>query len=496
MAATRPLASQPNRLLLPILLIYALLAGAYALYTPAWQAPDEPAHYNYVRHLVEEQALPELRPGDYPAEYLEEIKAARFPTEMPIEPIRYESHQPPLYYLLAAPVFALARALGMETPLLPLRLFSVALGLVSIAAGYAALRVALPEHPQLAWGAAAFAATLPMHVAMTGVVNNDVLVELVLALVAWQILITEREGWSDRRAVVLGVLVGLAFLTKLQAYVAAGLVALGWALEARRSWAAGQGLGAPIRRGLLMAGVALALTLPWLARNMAVYGWSDPLAMGRHAQVAAGQLTTQELLNEIGTLAFVRRFAQTTFQSFWGQFGWMGVPLPARVYQGLAVLSGLAALGLVDALPAVRRAWCNRTTRHGLLLLGIWCVLSVVGYLWYNLTYVQHQGRYLFPAIIPLGLLFTIGIQRLLQRRPRWILLLLVAMLAGLVIGGLATGDLKGFALALLGSALAALVLGHELERRAPGLSLAILYAGMASLALWALGYMVPLLQV
>jgi hypothetical protein len=29
--------------------------------------------------------------------------------------------------------------------------------------------------------------------------------------------------------------------------------------------------------------------------------------------------------------------------------------------------------------------------------------------LYYNLTFVQHQGRYLFPALIPIGLAFAIG---------------------------------------------------------------------------------------
>jgi len=494
-AATHSPTSRSVRWLIPILAIYALLAGLYAIRTPAWQAPDEPAHYNYVQHLVEERQLPELRPGDYPVAYLEEIKAARFDPEMSIAPIRYEAHQPPLYYLLAAPVFALGRALGMETPLLPLRLFSVALGIASVAVGYAVVRTALPGRPRLAWGVAACMATLPMHAAMTGVVNNDVLAGLLLALVVWQLLLAERQGWSSRRALWLGLLLGLAFLTKLQTYVAAGLVALGWALDAWRAHKAGNGLGAPIRRGLLIVVLALALVAPWLARNVAVYGWGDPLAMARHDQVVVGQLTTQELLGEIGAIAFLKRFAQTTFQSFWGQFGWMGVLLPTRVYQALALLSGLAFLGVMDALPALRGAWRERATRHNLLLLGAWLALTVAGYLWYNGKYVQHQGRYLYPAIIPLGLLFSLGIERLVRRRPWWALILLAALAAGLLVWGVAAGDVKGFALVLLGGALAAIVVGHEVERRLPGATLVAVYGAMAGLALWAARTMLPFLR-
>jgi len=43
------------------------------------------------------------------------------------------------------------------------------------------------------------------------------------------------------------------------------------------------------------------------------------------------------------------------------------------------------------------------------ILLTLLFLLTVGGYLYYNLTFVQHQGRYLFPALIPIGLAFSIG---------------------------------------------------------------------------------------
>src|SRR3974377_348346 len=94
---------RPSVLLLLILAVYLVLGVLYAVYTPAWQAPDEPAHYNYVRYLVQNGRFPVLQMGDYPNDYLEQIKLEKFPPNLSIAPIRYESHQPPLYYLLAAP---------------------------------------------------------------------------------------------------------------------------------------------------------------------------------------------------------------------------------------------------------------------------------------------------------------------------------------------------------------------------------------------------------
>src|SRR3989337_693811 len=94
-------------LLLLICLIYLLLGYLYAVNTPAWQVPDEPAHYNYIRDVARTGRLPVLRMGDYDQAYLERLKSNRFPPDLPIDSVRYESYQPPLYYLLATPVFLL-----------------------------------------------------------------------------------------------------------------------------------------------------------------------------------------------------------------------------------------------------------------------------------------------------------------------------------------------------------------------------------------------------
>lgn len=474
-----------------ILALYLLLGSLYALLTPPWQFPDEPAHFNYIRHLATEGSLPELRPGDYPAQYLEEIKAQRFHPSLSIEPIRYESHQPPLYYLWASLLYRLAEPLGQIGILRVLRLFSVLLGAVGVWAAYGVVRALTPERPMLALGAAAFAATLPMHVAMTAAVNNDVLAELLLALVAWMLLDAGGAAWGWRRTVLLGILLGLALLAKLQAYVALGLalLALAWdAWQARRAGAP-HVLRTALTRAALLLGVALLLALPWLWRNMNLYGWGDPLGMARHDQVVVGQLTTRQLAGEIGWPALLRRGAQTTFQSFWGQFGWMGVPLDARLYAALGLLTLLAAFGL--AAWALDRQEGPRTwsleARRGLLLLLAWAALTTGAFLWYNTKYVQHQGRYLFPAIVPWGLAFTLGLRGLL-RLPLWQpLALLGTLFAGLLAFGLARHDLLGTSLALALAAGLAVAAGHEAERRWPGAASLALTVALAALALYSL---------
>ena len=44
---------RPRLWLVVILLLYVVLAFRFASLTPAWQAPDEPAHYNYIAHIAQ-----------------------------------------------------------------------------------------------------------------------------------------------------------------------------------------------------------------------------------------------------------------------------------------------------------------------------------------------------------------------------------------------------------------------------------------------------------
>jgi hypothetical protein len=69
--------TRSRALLASILLLYVALATLFAVYTPPWQAPDEPAHYNYVGYVAAHGDFPVLRMGDYSHTYLEETLQRR-----------------------------------------------------------------------------------------------------------------------------------------------------------------------------------------------------------------------------------------------------------------------------------------------------------------------------------------------------------------------------------------------------------------------------------
>jgi len=442
-------------LLAGIVALYVALGMLYALQTPVWQTPDEPAHYNYIMFLLQEHRLPVLRMGDFPAQYLEQLKTARFPPDMPITSLRYESHQPPLYYALAALVVYLIAALPFATQIAVLRLLSVALGAALLWVVYALTRDIFPNDASLPLAASAFVAIIPMHLALTAAINNDTLAELILALLLWQCVRTLQAGLNVHRGALAGLLLGLAALTKTTIYLPAGGAVLLTALLAQRD---ASPPSARDRLGFLLAAAAPALLLavPWFVRNALVYGEWDIMAWTRHALVAQGQLRSADLVSQLGSLTFARTFLQTTFRSFWAQFGWMGVVVDERIYLGLALCSALLTWGWLVFVWRVRRG--NLPLEQGqlraLCLLAISALLSVATYLGYNLGFAQAQGRYLFSALVPLGVGAALGLRELLQpavaRRLSLALGVLVLLLAAI---GMLRGDVPWWTTMLLSTA-------------------------------------------
>jgi len=366
-----------------ILLAYFTIGSMYAVYTPAWQAPDEPAHYNYIRGVVETGRLPVLQTGDYDQSYLSQITSRGFPVDMALDTLRYEGHQPPLYYLLAAPIFILSGG-----SILALRLFSLFLGGGAVLLSMLCTHTLFPSKPAMVLAVSGFIAFLPQNLAMMASVNNDALAALLMSSGLW-LLLRRHAGWAS------GIVIGLAMLAKVTVYVLVPVTVLALIVRARRrrwNWSEFLSVILPI---LVLGGL-------WWGRNILVYGWPDALGLQRHADIVVGQPRSVTWLSSYGLVGFGVRFVQTSFQSFWGNFGWMGVPMGAQVYRLLGLFSLLMASGLFIAFR--RRPSLFPWQRDGMMLLAVTGFVVFIQYLVYNLTFVQHQGRYLFPALVPLAL--------------------------------------------------------------------------------------------
>ncbi|MFZ4814313.1 MAG: glycosyltransferase family 39 protein [Phototrophicaceae bacterium] len=459
------------RTMLGVILVgYGVVAVLYAVITPVWQAPDEPAHYNYVASLVENGCCPVIAAGDWDSAALNQLTSNKFPPELNslIPRIEYEDHQPPLYYALATLPYVLANG-----ELVAVRLFSVLLGAGIVFLAYAIGRMIAPARPTVALTAAALMAYVPQHVGMLGTANNDALAWLLAALALYGIgryltALKIRHRW--RWWLGFGVLLGGMFLTKTTVYFYAAVIAL--ALVARPLMNAStsteaRGLnvalnvvsalrntipqsvqakipthrlgrnflrtaldlyGPRLRRAgreILIGigvvwGVGLVLGLLWWGRNLVVYGAPDFMGLIAHDAVVVGQGRTSEFIARDGLWQTLQNGTRTLFNSFWGQLGWMGLPLPTWAYRWISVGVWVSIAGWILSLWRGRKAAPSALTVSYSVLMGVVALLAVLQVIYYNLTFYQVQGRYLFPALIPFALWLAAGLDmwpRALEQR-------------------------------------------------------------------------------
>ncbi len=406
-------------LLILVVGVYWTLALMYAVRTPLWQAPDEPAHYNYVRDLALGQGLPILTPEDWNAESGRLIRAG-FPEGSSVDGFGYEAHQPPTYYAILAPAEMLLAGRPARVQVHTLRLLGALLMLPVIALAWQVGRRVLPNRRWLALGAAGFVALLPQAVAMNASINNDVLgILAATSLLLWAVWTYQRgearpsrdEGdrsrpW-DRTVVVGALLVGFVLLSKTTAYSSLILVPVTLFLVGRR-----QRLGIVwVSRTaviILVAGVLIAS--PWFARNMIEYGAIDPLGQIRHDEIVVGQAA--------GRLDSVEGWLETitvSFRSFFIQLGWMSVPAQDRVYWMLLVLACVAVAGTVTSIARARGS-----PRAEVVILAVVVMVVVGALIYYNSRFFQPQGRYLFPALVPIGIGVIAGTAAWLPKRWRF----------------------------------------------------------------------------
>ncbi len=372
-----------------LLIFYMICAGLHASWVPTGQtgyqnAPDEAAHITYARALAGGH-LPTLE------------QAGRDITGQ-----SYEWHQPPLYYAWAA----LFLPLGLHG----MRLASILPGLMCLLMLYQAVRLLLPGEPLTAIAALGVAALLPTHIAITSTINNDVFLEAFFSAVLLLLLQCLLRGLTLWRAGWVGVALGLALLTKATALVLIPVIAVGFLLMRRT----GETYANLARAAALVSLWAALISGWWFARNLHLYG--ELLPLKAFDRVFAGTALAKDILPRLGGVgAYVRIVTSWTFDSFWAVYGnarsaRTGLPLflPEQIYLLPLCVVAIAGGGLIR-LHFVRGRTYTQSQLLCLWLLMTTLALVALSFLLFLTKYFQTQGRYLFPAMLPLCLLLALG---------------------------------------------------------------------------------------
>ncbi|MBK8031289.1 MAG: hypothetical protein IPK17_17720 [Chloroflexi bacterium] len=435
-----------------VLLLQLIFGTVYAIATPLWQG-HEADYYNVVRFLVRHQRLPTA--ADYPAGDAEIRQAT----------------QPPIYFLLAAPIVALMddnqpvpygihpvpfcvggeRANSLLTPYVSdtaynhpsrgtiagaylLRLLNVALGAVAVLFTYKIGRCISPEPSSLPLFGAAILAFEPVTQRSIVVISNDA---LLLALCAWILflcvkLLTHQES-SRRNLVLLIVLTGTVPLVKLPGWSMLAVTAFTLAalfISRTRNW----------RLPLLGIGLMLLFTVGIAFLNQLVYGG----VFGRYAAIDSRAISLLQRF-EVPWLV-VRAIFENTISDLFA---------PLFILQARAVFFGAYRLLFISCCLALIVGVANFLLHNKTKLTAIagliTAIIVTVGLVIFRNTLIANADnttayntamifaplRYYIPALPAAAVLLVVGFGWLLPRLTRGWLAAILPFAFGLILTGL-----------------------------------------------------------
>ena len=438
-------AARPPRALAALLALTAIVGVAWALVTPAFQAPDENSHFGYVQSIGERFALPgdihrsrtspeqdlagSLSNSDQAAQQLLarmewstraydrwRAEAARLPRSARTDGggPNPASSNPPLYYLYEAVAYRAGEGGDLFTRLELMRLASV-LWMLATAVGVWLLAGEIFERDRvLQLAAAGTAVLLPMVGFVSASLNPDAMLYAAWSFALWLGVRLLRRGLTPASAGAFFAVVGAACLVKATSYalIPGALLVLAIALRRARSDEGRRRFEAVVAA---VAGLVLTLGV-WVV----VARLTDRAAAAQVADVAGkAGFNLREFGSYIWQFYLPRLPFQTPFNpgphlpvydvwltTGWAAFGWLEVRFPGWVYAVLAAVTvGVAAFALA-------RLWRERR-RLDLAVPAFFVVVAfalLIGLHWTEYRMIKNGlgpfnvGRYLLPLVGLAGL--------------------------------------------------------------------------------------------
>jgi hypothetical protein len=308
-----------------------------------------------------------------------------------------ESDQTPLYYALMAPVWWAADGLGGPyAAIYAIRVIGALIVATLAPMAVAVARILTPTRPDVIALAALFAILLP-GLDLNGTrISNDALVAALGGLFVLLAIRWAGGGWTWRRAVLMGLLLGAGLLVKLT------VVGLFPALALSAWWPAPGSTWRGRLGRLLLAGAIAAVCLgPWFLLNLHNYGAILPGArVERVLNAVPGSITLPWIALDLAIVEL----------TYWTGEPWGVLPLALP----FAVLGGLIALTVPAGVVRLLRAHPMSISTGPLVV----AIVALAGMILVALTLlpaafrleVVGAGRYAYPAIPAAAALCAIGI--------------------------------------------------------------------------------------
>ncbi len=424
-------------------LVACLNAVCWSIVMPAFQVPDEPDHFAYVKQLAEtgtqptsasEAVSPEeiatLKALDYtivrqqpqnPAiastaqqRELEQIAKATIGESRGSPKAGSATGQPPLYYALEAIPYGIAQHATLLDRLALMRLLSALMAGLTAMFVFLFVREALPAVPW-AWTVGGLAvAFAPLLGFISGAVNPDALLFAVSAAVFYCLARAFRRGLTTHTAVALGALLTIGLLTKLNFVGLVPGVLLGLLLLSVR--AARVSRPAAYRLASIALGIGLGPAVLFaLINGLSNHPLLGPVSGALHSSGGSlpglidyvWQLYLPRLPGTVNDFPGLFTTKQLWFNGYVGLYGWLDTTFPGWVYTAALVPAAALAALCGRALFAARsdlRSRAGELICYAAIALGVMAMVGKVSYGGFPQIDAEYaEVRYMLPMLALLG---------------------------------------------------------------------------------------------
>lgn len=413
--------AKTSTLLFP-LIFFILTSLFYCFATPLWAPPDEDRHYVYCNYIASNSKLPFLDPED------DDFKVA-------------QAIHPPLYYLVAslfcpktqesvqknliidenpgygivklAPAAEAEGSSGIVRSVYLLRLLSIFFSAIAIYCVSRIVLIIFPGEYCTALAAAFFVAANPQFIHISASVSNDPMANAFSAFYLLTLIVFSKKTFGYQQQVIAGLLLGCCLLIKTSTiiYIPVTFFALAVAFPKNKR--------SVFKKFLLILFFAVGVSAWWYCRNWIVY--NDPVFSKALTIMQPWSLRATPL-----GLDYALLFFKMTFVSFFGFFGAMQVSLSV-VHLGIyATLVAGAGAGCILCQPG-KGLSSEQIRTMATLVCALLC--GVFLYCFFNVTYTMYMGRYLYVVIVPIAVLFAVGLRALFPERRRILWMLIISLL-------------------------------------------------------------------
>lgn len=366
-----------RKLIFTLVFIGAICRITFAVFNPMFYAPDEEAHFNYIKYIATNKSFPVQAKG---AIWLGH---------------EYEYYQPPMYYAVSAIVaFPFVEAgFSDGSLLLVMRLLNILFWLLSLFLALKILKAVKIRNYLLITLVVAFFTMIPTFTSNSASVNNDILTILLGHL----FLLAGIKLPSWKMVFIAGVILGLAILTKLSAVVFGvylGSIFLYKLLEGKSTF------NTALLQPLIIAFIAFVCWLPWGLRNLELYGDFTATAFGNPENPKS---FTEKL-------EFTYIYSLETFWSVAGRFNnlyylnWAGKAITLTALGGLLLYMLKFKKRILGVLKYDKRE------KKYFIWGGVAAFIANYSLVFkFGIDFGQGQGRLLYPMLLPLSLVFGYG---------------------------------------------------------------------------------------